>query len=91
MRRADVLHAQLRESQTPLLNRPLSAAWTGRPWEVQVAPSKGDERAREGTGSAECSPAPATGLARPGPSLPARDFTFRVSTYAPGTVFPAYR
>lgn len=67
----NVPRARLRESQTLLLNRPLSPAWTGRPWEVQVAPSKGDGRAPGKDRSTECSSAPTTGLARPGPSLPA--------------------
>lgn len=40
------------------------------------------ERGMKGlVGSDGCSLGPVTGLARPGPSLPARDFTFRVPTY----------
>lgn len=62
----------------PLSARRYPSAWTGRPWEVQVGNLR---RGMKGlVGSDGCSLGPATGLARPGPSLPARDFTFHVPT-----------
>lgn len=65
------LHARLRASHMLLLTRLYGpSTWTGCPWEVQVAPSKSDERVPRGEPENGCSLAPATGLARPGPSLP---------------------